>query len=250
MATEDEVRILLLDIETRPNLGYVWSLWQQDIGLHALVEATEVICFAAKWLGKPAVDFYSVHEHGKEEMVAQAHRLLDESDVIMTFNGKSFDLPHLNREFLLADLTPPSPYKQIDLFLTVKRQFNFPSNKLAYVSKVLGLKGKAEHEGFELWVKCMAGDDKAWKTMQRYNKRDVVLLEELYQRLRPWVINHPSFAAMSGDEVCPACGSADLQRRGFAYTAQSAFQQLFCKVCGKWSRSTRREFGTTVRETV
>jgi len=245
----DEPRILLLDIETRPNLGYVWSLWQQDVGLHALVEATEVICFAAKWLGKPRVEFYSVHDDGKPEMVQNAHRLLDEADAIMTYNGKSFDLPHLNREFLIAGLTPPSPYKQIDLFLTVKRQFQFPSNKLAYVSKALGLSGKATHEGFDLWVKCMAGDEQAWKTMRRYNKRDVTLLEELYEKLRPWVVNHPSFAAITGnDETCPACGSEDLQRRGFAYTAQTAYQQYQCQECGKWSRGTKREYGVTVRE--
>ena len=245
----DEPRILLLDIETRPNLGYIWGLWQQDIGLHALVEVCEVICFAAKWLGKTRVEFYSVHDHGKDEMVLNAHRLLDEADAIMSYNGKSFDMPHLNREFLLAGLTPPSPYKQIDLFLTIKRQFNFPSNKLAYVSKALGLSGKASHEGFELWVKCMAGDEKAWATMRKYNKRDVTLLEELYEKLRPWVVNHPSFAAITGnDETCPSCGSEDLQRRGFAYTAQTAYRQYQCQACGRWSRGTKREYGVTIRE--
>ena len=106
------------------------------------------------------------------------------------------------------------------------------------------------HEGFELWTKSLAGDPKAWATMERYNKRDVTLLEELYEKLRPWIPNHPSFAVMAGEDVCPACGSADIQRRGYAYTAQTAYQQFVCKACGKWSRSTRREFSVTVREVV
>jgi DNA polymerase elongation subunit (family B) len=245
----DEVRILSLDIETRPNLAYVWSLWDQNVALNQLVDVSEVICFAAKWYGHPKIEFYSVHGVGKETMVKEAYRLLDECDVVMGFNSRSFDLPRLNQEFLLAGMTPPSPYKQIDLFRACKTAFAFPSNKLEYISKALGLKGKVRHEGFDLWVRCMQGDEHAWRTMERYNRRDVVLTEQLYEKIKPWIPNHPSIAAMKGEDVCPTCGSEGM-RRGITYTAQSAFQLYQCRntECARYYRATRREWGVSVRE--
>ena len=229
----------MLDIETRPALARIWSLWDQNISLPQLIEASEVICFAAKFLDKKNIEFYSVFHDGKDKMIKEAHRLLDEADVIMHYNGTSFDLPHLNREFLLAGLTPPSPYKQIDLFLTVKRQFNFISNKLAFVSKALGLEGKVEHEGFDLWMKCIANDEKAWSRMRRYNIQDVRLLEELYAYLQPWIIGHPHVGQYNSSliEGCPKCGSNQVIKRGFGHNKTTTFQRWQCQSCGGWSSS-------------
>jgi DNA polymerase elongation subunit (family B) len=242
------MRILALDIETRPSLAYVWGLWDQNISLDALVESGDMICWAAKWLGKPKVEFRSVHHDGRKKMVKDAWTLLDEADAVMHFNGARFDIPHLNREFVEAGLKPPSPYKQIDLLQTVKRQFKFPSNKLAYVSKALGLEGKHSHEGYQLWIKCMAGDDKAWGRMRRYNIQDVRLLEDLYEILQPWVMNHPSVAALTGSDVCPRCGRADLVGRGYAFLRTGRYRRFCCRSCGSWTRSTKREASTTITE--
>jgi len=243
------VRILALDIETRPNLAYVWGIWDQNIHLDALVEHQQMICFVAKWIGKKGTEFHSVQNDGQEAMILRAWELLDEADVVVHYNGRRFDIPHLNREFLRLDLTPPSPYKQIDLLATAKREFKFASNKLAHVSKQLGLEGKVQHEGYGLWLKCMAGDERAWKIMKKYNVRDVVLLEELYLKLRPWVRSHPSFAAHTGKDVCPACGSAHLQSRGFVTTTVSRYQRFQCVDCGKWSRTSKRVDHTRVTGT-
>lgn len=242
------MRILSVDIETSPNLAHVWGLFNQNIGLNQLLESTEMMCFAAKWLGEKDIMFYSTHRDGKIRMVARAWSLLDEADVVMHYNGKRFDVPHLNREFVSQELTPPSPYKQIDLYQVVKQRFKLPSNKLDYVARMLGLKGKVPHEGHTLWVKCMAGDARAWRDMEKYNKQDVLLLEQLYHILRPWVPNHPSFAIFNGTDCCPACGSLRLERRGYAYTTVSKFQRFRCKRCGKWSRGGKALARADIRE--
>jgi len=150
----------------------------------------------------------------------------------------------LHREFVEQGFTPPSAYKHVDLMVTAKSQFKLPSNKLQYVSTWLGLDGKVSHSGFELWVKCMQGDTKAWALMRKYNKQDVVLLEQIHDRLLPWVKGLPN-AGLYGDvdTVCRACASEKLEKRGFAYTDQSKFQQYRCNDCGAWTRSTRREAG-------
>jgi DNA polymerase elongation subunit (family B) len=237
------LKILYFDIETSPIVAHVWSLWKQNVGLSQIMEPTEVMCLATKWHGEP-VEFYSTRdEGGKTGMIKQAHKLLDEADAVVHYNGESFDVPHLNREFLTAGLTPPSPFKQIDLMKAVKKTFRFPSNKLDYVSRVVGLAGKVGHEGHDLWVKCMAGDEDAWTRMEEYNRQDVVLLEEMYTVLRPWIPGHPNVVLYDQDDEgtlrCPACGGSNLTRQGFAYTAVTRFQRYRCE-CGKWFRDGKR----------
>jgi hypothetical protein len=51
----------------------------------------------------------------------------------------------------------------------------------------MGLGKKREHEGFALWLKCEAGDAKAWKAMRQYNIQDVRLTEKLFEEYRPWL---------------------------------------------------------------
>lgn len=234
-------RILSIDIETSPIEAYTWGLWQQNVGINQIKKPTTMLSFAAKWVGKPKRIFHSVFHDGEDQMVQAAWDLLDQADAIMTWNGKSFDEPHLNREFIEHGLTPPSPFKHIDLMQTAKRQFRFPSNKLDYVARALGCGGKVSTGGFELWLACMAGDEKAWAKMRRYNIQDVVLLEELHDKMLPYIKNYPHVGLYSpGEEdCCGKCGSQDLERRGQAYTPLGAYQQYRCRPCGSWSRGKK-----------
>lgn len=239
-------KLLVIDIETSPHLADVWGLWNQNVGLNQLRESTRLICFAAKWVGESKVFFASEFHDGQEDMLALAYRLIDEADAVVHWNGTSFDMPHLNREFIKAGSPPPSPVVEIDLMKTAKRKFRFASNKLQYVSTYLGLDGKVQHEGHTLWVKCMAGDAKAWAAMRKYNKQDVVLTEQVYERLKPWISAHPN-VNLAGGDGCPQCGSADLQKRGFATTQVSKFQRYRCNQCGAWSRSGKAETRVDIR---
>jgi DNA polymerase elongation subunit (family B) len=232
-------RMLFLDIETRPNLGYFWRLYDENIGVSQLVNEHQMLCFAAKWYGRDEVEFYSEHEHGQEEMVLQAHRLLDEADVVLHWNGKKFDIPHMNREFVLAGLTPPSTFKQIDLMMVARQRFKFASNKLQHISTALGLDGKFVHEGFELWVKCMAGEPEAWATMKKYNIQDVELLDQIYAILLPWITSHPNVPLYRGKGKCPNCGSSDLTSNGKSYTSVRTYERFRCEGCGSQMRGNK-----------
>jgi hypothetical protein len=169
------------------------------------------------------------------------HKLLDEADAIVHYNGSRFDIPILHKEFLLSGMPPPAPSKQIDLLQVARRQFRFVSNKLDYVSQALGLGSKTEHEGHALWVKCMNDDRKAWKIMEEYNKNDVVLLEKVYDKFKAWIKNHPNHNAYSANACCPNCGSSKLQKRGTAITTTRHYQRFQCQQCGTWSRAAKAE---------
>lgn len=232
------MRILHLDIETSPNQVYTWGLWKQNIGLNQIINSGSTLCWAAKWNGEDQIYFYSEHHHGKELMLQRIHQLLDEADAVVHYNGENFDMPTLNKEFVLNEMNPPSTYRQIDLLKTCKAQFRFVSNKLDYVAQALGLGAKTQHKGMELWTGCMAGNEEDWKVMMEYNIQDVALLEKLYNRLLPWIKNHPNVALYSdGTEVvCTKCASKNLHRRGFQYTNASKFQRYRCMDCGGWMR--------------
>src|SRR5574343_566754 len=168
------MKILFLDIETAPNTAYVWRLFKENVSLKALIESSYVLCWAAKWIDERDIMFGSVQE-GAFQMLSRVHDLLDKADVVVHFNGKSFDIPTLNREFLLFGLHPPAPYKQVDLMLVAKDKFRFVSNKLDHIAEQLQV-GKKHDTTFELWVGCMNDDPEAWEIMEKYNKQDVLLL--------------------------------------------------------------------------
>lgn len=234
------MKILLLDIETAPNVAYVWGLWKENVNLERLISSGYVLSWAAKWFGDDDILFDSIQKSRPRNMLRRIHKLLSAADVVVHWNGTSFDIPTLNKEFLLAGMTPPSSYKQIDLITTARRRFRFTSNKLEYVAQHLGVGKKMKHSGFQLWVKCMNKDPEAWLEMEAYNKMDVEILERVYESFRPWIKNHPNVAlyhAETDSAVCPACGGSHLQKRGFSLTNSLRYQRYSCSDCGTWSRS-------------
>jgi len=168
--------------------------------------------------------------------------VLEEADVVVSYNGKRFDIPMINREFIKAGMGPPAPYKQVDLLETVKKQFKLPSNKLEFVVKDFEVGAKMKHEGFELWIKCMKGDEKAKATMLKYNRQDVVILEKLHDKLKGWVVGAPNAALyatpeqLAKGEMCYHCGSHNVQKRGTTKTNTGIFPRYFCTSCKSWSR--------------
>lgn len=245
-APSTALKTLYLDIETSPNLGFVWGQWQQNLTLDQLTDFAEMLCFSAKWAGEDEpVQFFR-----GPEMVLAAHRLLSEADVVVHFYGSKFDIPHLNREFLQAGLGPANPFKQVDLKLEVAKHFKFTSNKLQHVAEALGLGGKEDNSGWKTWIQCMLGVEEAWTEMRTYNERDVTLLEELHQILLPWLSTQPNaFLYGSDGDGCTKC-DGDLETDGYYRTKLSVFQQYKCLACGHRMRDSKRLFGTHIQDAV
>ncbi len=230
------MKILLLDIETAPNIVYTWGLRDQNISINQIEQSGYVMCYAAKWYGQKGIKFVAGHHHGHKKMLKSMHELLDEADVVVHYNGQSFDIPTLNKEFIIHKMKPPAPYKQVDLYRVGKANFRFQSHKLDYITQALDLGAKIRHEGQDLWTKCMKGDRGAWGRMKKYNIGDVVLLEKLYDRVKPWIKGHPNHSTYKMIAACPPCGSTSLQRRGTAINAKGAYPRFQCRDCGAWSK--------------
>lgn len=113
-------KLLVIDLETGPNIVYTWGLWNQNIAINQIIEPGRVLCFAAKWHGDEKTVFYSEHKHGHEAMIRAAHRLMSEADAIVGWNSQRFDTRWLNAEFRKYRLNRPAGYKQVDLMRSQK----------------------------------------------------------------------------------------------------------------------------------
>ena len=236
-----KAKILLLDTETAPNTAYVWGLFKQTIGINQLTDSSYVMCWAAKWLGEEEAYFDSVKRSSSLDMLLNIHSMIEEADAVVHYNGTRFDMPILNKEFLLHGIPPPAPYKQMDLLRVARQRFRFTSNKLDYVAQALGVGEKTKHPGQQLWTDCMAGKAEAWKTMEEYNIQDVYLLEKVYDKFLPWIKNHINLSLYKAGICCPNCGSEHTQRRGYYYTSAGKYQRHQCQSCANWFRTGTTE---------
>lgn len=238
------MKILTLDIETSPNLADVWDLWNQTVSLNQLRESSRVLCWAAKWRDSKTVNFGAEWSH--DNFIEDIHDIISAADVVQTYNGDRFDLPTLNREFLVAGLGPPEPYISVDLYKVVKQKFKFASAKLDYVCQQLKIGGKVKHTGHQLWVDVINGDPKAQKLMEKYNKNDTVITEKLGDRVLPWNPAYPN-RLLFDSALCVRCESGLLTKRGFYYASTGKYQTYRCGNCGGYQRDVRRLDSTTQR---
>jgi hypothetical protein len=236
--------VRLIDIETSPLIGYAWQTF--DTNILKTLEPSKVISFAWKDLNsettyvKCLADYkgYKPNILNDELLIKEAWKILDESDVLIANFGDAFDFKKLNARFIYYGLNAPSFYQTIDTKKAASKYFKFDSNSLNNLGHYLGVGQKINNGGFELWVECMAGDKDAWKRMAAYNCQDVVLLEQVYLKLRPFMATHPDLnqIAENGTEpACSTCMSHNIQKRGFSLTKMGRKQRYQCSDCGSWS---------------
>lgn len=238
-------KILIVDIETAPILGYTWGLFEQNIGLNQIHKDWHMLSYAAKWLDQKEI-FYKDQRGKKDiendfELLKEVWKLLDDADIVVGQNSKAFDIKKLNTRFVMNGMQPPSSFKQIDTLTLAKKYFEFTSNKLEYLTDKLCTKYKklshSKFSGFELWKECLAGNKEAWDEMAKYNKQDVLATEELYKVLRAWDTSIDLNVYSDSTDVVCVCGNKKFKKRGFHYSGVGKYQRFKCTSCGKETRS-------------
>jgi DNA polymerase elongation subunit (family B) len=246
--TTTPAKIVFIDIETAPSLGWVWGKWEQNV--IDFKRDWYILSFAYKVAGEKKIvtrgliDYAGyrkdIDKSGNDEALVQdLWKVFDEADILIGHNGDSFDIRKANSRFLVHKLPPPTLYKTVDTLKIARRSFKFDSNKLDDLGRYLGVGRKLPNTGFNLWKGCMQGDAKSWKQMKEYNKHDVELLEKVYYLLRAWAPTHPN--VNKGENACPKCASFNVQKRGFSYTLQRQQQRFQCLSCRGWYIGSARK---------
>lgn len=233
-------KIAFFDIETAPLRSWNWGIWEQNA-----IEVSDdwfMLSYAMKWDGQKKIHVKSLPEYRgykkkkncDKALVTDLWKMMDEADVIIAHNGDAFDIKKANARFIKHGLPPVSPYKSIDTLKIARRHFKFDSNKLDSLGDYLAVGRKLPHTGKHLWFGCMAGDEKAWRLMRRYNKQDVALLERVYLKIRPWAQSHPDMRLIGGvNYCCPTCRSKNVRSNGNLYTLTTIKLRMTCQDCGR-----------------
>lgn len=239
MKNNNGPRILLYDVETSPNIAYVWGKYEQNV-LGDFIKERQIISIAWKWLGEkevhvlamPMLKTYKKNPEDNSELIRKFQSVMNQADIVIGHNIDQFDDKMCNVAFIHSDLGPAKPHKTVDTLKVARKYFCFNSNKLDDLGKFLGLGRKVKHWGFAMWVKCLQGDKKAWDLMMEYNKGDVVLLEGIYLKLRPWITRNPRVKD-APSEGCPECKSFDTKKNGRSWRSGRRMVQTYqCLSCG------------------
>jgi hypothetical protein len=138
------------------------SRWSHDITMIGIFDGENAKSYVA------GIDLEGAKDH------------LDEFDIIVTFNGKQFDLPFIEHKFC-------KKYDCIHLDLRfMLKELGFCGG-LKKIEKALGISRPDEIkdvDGFEavrLWRRYMRGDEEALNTLLEYNREDIVNLKFLLE---------------------------------------------------------------------
>jgi hypothetical protein len=232
-------RVLVIDIEISPILAYVWGLHDQNIPIEMIHTDWFIMSYAAKWLDEKEVIYGDCRKSigDDKKIVQEIVKLLDEADVVVGQNSDRFDLKKINSRIEIHKLQPPSDFRTVDTLKIAKSKFGFTSNKLGYVSSIVNEKHRklshGRYPGNHLWLQCLAGNEKAWKEMELYNKKDVLTTEEYFKKLDKWH-NKINYNVFSGSMInkC-SCGSTKFIKFGYAFTNKARHQRYRCTECGK-----------------
>lgn len=229
------IRTLYLDIETSLTNVLSFGIRKQYLTDNQIVEPSHICCFTAKWKGKNNKPiFYSNPNNNvvtERRMLVALRNLLDEADLVIHYNGKSFDNKVIRWHLMKNKIAPPSPYQQLDLY-NIMKTTKPESRKLDYISREFGIGNKLEHEGFDLWKKCWNGDKQAWAKMKAYNIQDVKLLERLHNYIADWI------PPLIFDDV-DQCTHPGLKAYGYYRTKQTIYQRNYCPDCKHYIRGAK-----------
>ena len=244
---DGRLKVLFFDIETAPLLSFIWHPITNYVPNVMQDTDTFMLTWAAKWWGSEELiaDSLSRDEviHQQDDRIVRSLAdLVAEADIVVAHNGDKFDMPRLNSRLLALRQEPMGPYQTIDTLKLAKRNFNLPYYKLDYLAEFLGL-GKKIKTDFDLWRDVYQGDEEAMSEMLEYNIYDVVLLEEVFLEMIPYVTRLTRlFDATKDLEVkCAFCGHTKFEQRGYYRTQASTFKKMKCMGCGKYARTRTAE---------
>lgn len=218
-----------------PSLIWAYSLWNANA---VKVERDPTIMSISwQWVDMDKTRNLNLSSMSEEELARHIWDLYNQADYVLGHNSNKFDNKMINALFMRYDLTPPSPYKQIDTLQAARSVARFNSNRLDSLGKLLLGEGKTETTYKELWYDCLVKNDKkSWDQMVEYNNRDVDVTVALYKKLRPWIKNHPNIGDHTGiDGICPKCGSDNIRKDGSYRKRSGRVQRYKCLHCGGWS---------------
>ena len=264
MSKAPKINRLIWDIETSPNVAFLWRTgFRLSVGHHNIIQERAIICICYKWEGSKKVHHLEWDEGDDREMLEEFLEVAKQADEMIAHNGDKFDIKWFNTRCLYHGLEPCPQWKTVDTLAIARRRFCFNSNRLDYLGKFLLGEGKSDDGGFDTWRKIIMDNcPKAMRRMVKYCKQDVKLLERVWKLVEPYHKPKTHVGALNGKErwTSPYTGSTNVNKSKTRYTTAGTKQhQMLCKDTGgyytipqkiyedyqDWRRDQKKKKGNT-----
>lgn len=236
-------KILIFDLEAAADISAGFQRWNVNISSdHVVQEGHWILSAAWKWLGEDEVYSCAVTPEEAVECndinpVSQLYEAFEKSDIVIAHNSDRYDLPLFKTRLLLNGMDNHRTVKSIDT-LKIAKQLKFPSNKLSSIAKYLDIEDTKHEMNIKDWIACNEGCPSALEKMRKYNAQDVVLLEQVYLRLRSFDSKSSLDRFYADDkERCSSCGHDSLTSTGNTVKlGVSEYEEVICNSCGHRNR--------------
>jgi DNA polymerase elongation subunit (family B) len=234
--SHQKIKRLFFDIETSPMIAYTWRVgWKINLNTDNIIEDWRIICISYKWEGDDKVQTLKWDKNKcDKKLLTKFIQIANQADEIIAHNGDRFDIKKIRTRCIFHRIPMFPKYRSLDTLKKARGNFSFNSNRLDYIAKFLGVGAKLEHEGFQMWVKCMQGDKQALKDMIKYCEMDIIVLEDVYNELKDYVKHNTHSAVINGGykHECPNCSNEDATLLKNNVTATGTIKRLMeCDAC-------------------
>lgn len=231
--TNREPKVLFFDIEST--------------GLNATFGT--ILCIGYSWLGQDKVYVPTILDNANQnllsdrDLVKNFAEIYNQADYTVGHYAKRFDVPMIQSKLLKYKLKPLAPVPLIDTWRIVKDNFKLHSNRLITIEEFLQVAHSKTPITFDDWLQAAHGNRKALRQVVKHCRLDVLVLKEVFERIRPWIRTEPARRLFldASSHSCPSCGSERLQARGYQVSHTRRYQRFQCQGCGRWSRGRTSE---------
>jgi len=227
---------LFWDIETSPNIGFFWRPgYKVNLSHDNIITERAIICICYKWEKEKKVHSLSWDEGCDIKLCKEFMDVMQNADEMVAHNGDKFDMKWFRARCLKHNLGIPKDVTTVDTLKLSRANFEFNSHRLDYIAKFLLGYGKID-TSFGLWKRIVLDScEKSMSHMVRYCKRDVVILQEIYEYIAKHTKMKTHIGVLEGNDgwTCPSCGSSNVIRYGKKIGATGVVRQrMQCQDCG------------------
>lgn len=209
-----EPKILFFDIETSYGLAKVWRPgYKLRVTYDDFIVHPKIICISYKWNNSEEIHSLTWDSYQDDKTMLELFiKELNKADFSVAHNGDKFDIPWIKTRALFHGLEMYPKYTTVDTLKIARYDFKFPSNKLDDLGDYLNI-GRKIKTDMSLWDKTIKGDLNALQQMADYCNQDVLLLEEIYNKLSSMTLPAIHIGTLNGKtkQTSPYNGSANIE---------------------------------------
>lgn len=249
--------IYVIDIESSPATALFYGSIYEPV-IVRVVDTMQILSIAIQKYGEKKIEYYAQntvggYKYGKindKRLLQVIAEKLKDADFICGHNLDQFDIPVIKERTIFHRLPAFPNIPTLDTKKLIKTTSRLPSNKLQHVTEFLGNGGKLEHGGTDLFIRCMEGDEKAWKLNEKYNKQDVAITMKDLENMLPYVRLTTAQQAFGDGIKCknPICLSLDLKKSKLRKVVGGWKQQYQCKKCGSYVSANKKQTDSILSE--